>query len=92
MDMEELPTEEGKMKYYFGTEAELDANIVKYFAYLRAVLWRGLFAITGHKIGEHHYSGRHQWEHELLADPTLLEASYPNVEMRDGKRRSVPIS
>ena len=85
-------TEEGKMKYYFGTEAELDANIVKYFAYLRAVLWRGLFAITGHQIGEHHYSGRHQWEHELLADQTLLEASYPNVEMRDGKRRSVPIS
>lgn len=85
-------TEEGKMLHYIGTEAELDANIIRYFAYLRVVLWRGLFAITGHRTAGGGYSGRHQWEHELLADSTLLEASYPNVEMRHGKRRSVPIS
>ena len=79
-------TEECKMDHYIGTEEECDANIIKYFAYLRAVLWRGLFA----KIGPRR---KYQWEHELIADGTLLEASYPNVEIsRDGKRRSVPIS
>ena len=79
-------TEECKMDHYIGTEEECDANIIKYFAYLRAVLWRGLFA----KIGPRR---TYQWEHELIADSTLLEASYPNVEIsRDGKRRSVPIS
>ena len=67
------------MDHYIGTEEECDANIIECFAYLRAVLWRGLFA----KIGDRR---KYQWAHELIADSTLLEgASYPNVEIsRDG--------
>ena len=74
-----------------GTEEECDANIVKYFAYLRAPCCGAASSRSlDTQIGEHHYLEAPVGARAARGPD--LEASYPNVEMRDGKRRSVPIS